>query len=155
MKKVERTKSDILVSILWIILIFFIGKISNTNIKSDGYIIFLMLLLHSVRMYMILRYHELEILSGILSFDKSYFSFKRIKITIKKIEYIIEKRREVNGISYPTSTFIIICNDGTQYEYYPAIWRENERLKSIRNFFSSIKPIEYSDEVLKYSIWGI
>jgi len=146
--KVERSKLEIWANITSIIIIifFWVSVIFNPNhiLSMTSYFMYIYLTLFlSISVYKTLKYHEIEVSSGILSFDKTWF--KRTRIPIEEIKQIIEVKQEIRGIisTIYIPSFTIVCNNDILYKYYSGIRKENERLELIRNLFSSIKPIEY------------
>lgn len=134
---IKRSPKSIFESIVWIVLCG--GYLCEATTKKDqllwillGIYVFVLMLLYIVKLYIELKYPEIEIKN-----DKICFRQRRIKLKwyvclpIDKIECVIELKRK----SYTIFTFVM--KDGQEFEYFPD-GKTDERLNKVQKFMKNI-----------------
>ena len=134
---IKRSPKSIFESIVWIVICG--GYLFEVTTKKNqllwnltGICVFVLMLLYVIKLYIELKYPEIEIKNGKIGFRQRRLRLKwYVCLPIDKIECVIELKSK----SYTIYTFIM--KDGQKIEYFPD-GKSDERLNKVRTFMKNI-----------------
>ena len=134
---IKRSPNSIFESIVWIVICG--GYLFEVTTKKNqllwnllGIYVFVLMVLYVIKLYIELKYPEIEIKNGKICFRQRRLRLKwYVCLPIDKIECVIELKRKF----YTIYTFVM--KDGQKFEYFPD-GKSDERLNKVRTFMKNI-----------------